>query len=140
MIYYKIIKNNTIIDVNNELFCYLPKHKNIISCDKQMAQLIRTSDEKTFYTTEWLLPLPEWAPYYEKVEAIIISKQEYLQLKKDLEVQEIIEIKEDSKEEPEITIIKEETIETPQEQPMSATEMRKRIIELENLVKQLLKQ
>ena len=119
---------------NNTFFCYLKKHKNIVKCDLKCAQLIQSSDGNNFYTTEWLCLLPEWANH-ERVQAELISEEEYLQLKEQLQVQEVVEIPETKSE---VIINEEEIVEMPQEQPMSAVEMRKRIIELENLVKQLL--
>ena len=134
MLYYKIIKDNSVVDVNNKFFRILKKHRNIVESESKYAQLIQSSDGKELYTAKWLCPLPEWA-VYEKVEAIIISEEEYLQLKEQLQVQEVVEIPETKSE---IIINEEEIVEMPQELPMSAVEMRKRIIELENLVKQLL--
>ena len=89
MFYYKIIKNNAVVDVNNTFFRYTKKHKNIVKCDSTYAQLIQSSDEKNFYTAGWLCPLPEGVGV-EKVEAVIISEEEYNYLKEQLNIGEVI--------------------------------------------------
>lgn len=133
MNYYKIIKNNLIIDVNDVFLCYLQKHKKIVKCDLKCAQLIQSSDEKTFYTADWLCPLPKWASH-EKVQAELISEEEYLQLKEQLQLDKTIAV----------PVLKQEDIEEgeveelPVEELMSANEMRRKILELENIIKQLL--
>lgn len=136
MFYYKIIKDGIVIDVNNTFYRYLTKHRNIVKCDSKYAQLIKTSDGKNFYTAEWLMPLPEGVKH-EIVEAKIISKEEYEELKSKLSSD--LTIREDSSmssaaadEEPVIEP------EKAQEEVMSVTEMRQHILKLEALVKELL--
>lgn len=135
MFYYKIIKDGIVIDVNNTFFRYQKKHKNIVSCGSRYAQLVQTSDGKDFYTTEWLMPLPEGVEH-EHADIVIIPEEEYNELKAKLALDEPIRFEEPR----EAAFVEEEVapvIENSAE-PMTATEMRKRILELETLVKQLL--
>lgn len=52
MKYYKIIKNNTIIDVNNIFLCLSKKHPNVlIPCDIRYTQYLQSSDCEQLYRT-----------------------------------------------------------------------------------------
>ena len=135
MFYYKIIKNNTVVDINNAFFRYTKKHKNIIKCESTYAQLIQSSDGKNFYTTDWLCPIPEGV-HPEYIEAVIITEEEYNSLKEQLKVEEAIPIVEEPIEtaETEVETVPEQEL----EKVMSASEMRQRILELEKIVQQLL--
>lgn len=134
MFYYKIIKDGIVIDVNNAFFRYQKKHRNIVECGSKNAQLIQSSDGKNFYTAEWLMPLPEGVEH-EVVEVVTIDQQEFAALKDSLALKETIRVPEASvAAEPELMVAPEEKTETV----MSATEMRKRILELETLVQKLL--
>lgn len=134
MKYYKIIKDNCIIDVNNKWCRYQPKHGRVIVCDPQFAQLIQSSNGQTFYTTEWLKPLPDGVEF-PIVQAVAIEQDEYAALKASLELNETISLPEAPEtaavEEMEAPVVNQETI-------MSASEMRQRILELEALVNKLL--
>lgn len=133
--YYKIIKNNEIIDINNQCFKYQPKHQKIISCQDKYAQLIKFSNGNEFYTAEWLNPLPEGV-YYQTIQAKEITKEEYNSLKEQLKVEETIPIIEEPIETAETEV--ETVSEQEPEKVMSASEMRQRILELEKIVQQLL--
>lgn len=134
MMFYKIIKNNLVVDVNNSFFCVLEKHHNIVQCKPEDAQLIQSSNGQTFYTTEWLRPLPSRVEY-ETVRAVVISEEEYLKLKEELKVQEVKIIEEVVT--PQQEEVQQEEVHE-EESIMTAAEMRNRILELETLIKQLL--
>lgn len=89
MSYYKILKNNTVVDVNSTYFRYQRKRMNIINCSAEDAELIQSSDRKNFYTTGWLKPLPQGV-HVEWVEAALINKEEYDRLKEQLEIKDFI--------------------------------------------------
>ena len=127
MFYYKMIKNNTVVDVNNIFFRYTKKHKNIIKCESTYAQLIQSSDGKNFYTTSWLCPTPEGV-HPEYIEAVIISEEEYNSLKEQLSTQEaIIAAPLEVEESVEIT---EELIEQPIEKVVNIRELYEEIKQL----------
>lgn len=108
MVYYKILKNNQVIDVNDKFFRYQRKHMNIVHCDENMAELIQSSDGNNFYMTEWTRPLPKGV-HYDWVKAVIISEEEYNSLKEQLELKEAIVV------EPVVEPISNEVIEQPRE-------------------------
>lgn len=134
MFYYKITKDNIIIDVNNQFFQYR-KNRSPISCDASEANLICDSNEN-FYTTTWLKPLPSGAPEFALIDAALIDAEEYESLKKQLEVEEQLIITFEENEPASLEIAEDESI--IEEKPMNAAEMRKRILELETLVNKLL--
>lgn len=90
MTFYKIIQDNKIIDVNYKFFRYQKRHLNIIACSPEEAQLIQSSDNKEFYSTEWLKPLPNGVHCHKIVQARIIAEDEYNELKKELEISEVL--------------------------------------------------
>lgn len=136
MKYYKIIKNNTIIDVNNIFLCLSKKHPNVlIPCDIRHTQYIQSSDCEKLYVTNWTIPVNNDMHNAEFIEAVIIEEEEFLSLQEALQTkQEIVyEIKqaEVAVEQPKETITQPEVLD--------AVAMKRRLVELEALVQQLLK-
>lgn len=81
--YYKILKNNKVIDVLDNL-TYLkwqPKHKTMVLCDENEAQVILGSDKNTIWHEKTLYNVPVEAGVYDVVEAIEINEYEYKQLR-----------------------------------------------------------
>ena len=79
--YYKIIKDNKIIDVLDHL-TYLkwqPKNKIMLLSDEGEAQAILASDNNTIWHVEGLYDLP--VSGYDTVELMPINEYEYKQLK-----------------------------------------------------------
>lgn len=79
--YYKVIKNNKVIDVLDKL-TYLkwqPKHKTMILSDEDEAQAILSSDKNTIWHEKTLYKVP--VSGYETVELVEIDEHEYKQLK-----------------------------------------------------------
>lgn len=81
--YYKVIKDNKVIDVLDYLkyFKWQSKNKIMILTDINDAQAILSSDGNTFWHTETLYMLPDDAPEFEVVEIFPIEEHEYKQLK-----------------------------------------------------------
>lgn len=79
--YYKVIKNNKVIDVLDKLVYlkYQPKHKVMVLCDENSAQAILSSDNNTIWHEETLYKIP--VPGYETVTVEEIDEYEYKQLK-----------------------------------------------------------
>ena len=81
--YYKVLKNNKVIDVLDNLI-YLKwqdKHKTMILSDENEAQAILSSDKNTIWHEKTLYNIPVYADCYETVEIQKIDKFEYEQLK-----------------------------------------------------------
>ena len=79
--YYKVIKNNKVIDVLDNLI-YLkwqPKHKTMILTDENDAQAILSSDNNTIWHEETLYRIP--VSGYDTVRVEPIDEFEYKQLK-----------------------------------------------------------
>lgn len=79
--YYKVIKNNKVIDVLDNLI-YLkwePKHKIMVLSDINEAQAIMSSDKNTIWHEKTLYKVP--VNGFDEVEVFEIDEYEYKQLK-----------------------------------------------------------
>lgn len=79
--YYKVLKNDKVIDVLDNLI-YLkwqPKHKIMVLSDENEAQAILASDGNTIWHERTLYNVP--VSGYDTVELVEIDKYEYSQLK-----------------------------------------------------------
>ena len=79
--YYKVIKNNKVIDVLDNLI-YLkwePKHKIMVLTDENDAQAILSSDKDTIWHERTLYKVP--VNGYDTVDLVEINEYEYKQLK-----------------------------------------------------------
>ena len=79
--YYKVLKNDKVIDVLDNLI-YLkwePKHKIMILTDVNDAQAILSSDNNTIWHENTLYNIPVGG--YDNVDVIEIDEYEYKQLK-----------------------------------------------------------
>lgn len=81
--YYKVLKDNKVIDVLNKLIYlkYQPKHGIMVLSDENEAQAILSSNKNTIWHEKTLYSIPVNAQYYETVEVLPIDKFEYEQLK-----------------------------------------------------------
>lgn len=79
--FYKVIKDNKIIDVLDKLVYlkYQKKHDRMIFSDEEEAQAIFSSDRKHIWHIEGLYNIPVVG--YDTVELIEINRYEYEQLK-----------------------------------------------------------
>lgn len=79
--YYKVLKNNKVIDVLDNLI-YLkwePKHKIMVLTDENDAQAILSSDKDTIWHERTLYKVP--VDGYDTVDLVEIDEYEYKQLK-----------------------------------------------------------
>ena len=79
--YYKVIKDNKVIDVLDRLVYlkYQKKHNRMILCKEYEAQAFFSSDRENIWHTETLYNLP--CDGYDEVELVEIDEYEYKQLK-----------------------------------------------------------
>ena len=79
--YYKVIKNNRVIDVLDNLIYlkYQPKHKKMILSDENEAQAILSSDKNSIWHEKTLYNVP--VSGYDTVELVEIDEYEYKQLR-----------------------------------------------------------
>lgn len=81
--YYKVIKDNKVIDVLDHL-TYLkwqPKHKIMVLCGLNEAQAILSSDKNTIWHERTLYDIPVDEPKFDTVDVQEVSLYEYKQLK-----------------------------------------------------------
>ena len=81
--YYKVLKNNKVIDVLDRL-TYLkwqPKNKIMLLSGEGEAQAILASDNNTIWHVEGFYDLPVEAGKYETVKLVEIDEFEFKQLK-----------------------------------------------------------
>jgi hypothetical protein len=78
--YYKVLKNNKVIDVLDRLVFvkYQKKHGIMLVCDKSEAQAIMSSDEVYAWHVAGLYRVP--VDGYDTVELVDIDEYEYKQL------------------------------------------------------------
>jgi hypothetical protein len=81
LMYYKVLKDNKVIDVLDHLTFvkYQKKHDIMIACVKSEAQAIVSSDKKHFWHIPGLYAIP--VDGYDSVELIEIDKYEYEKLR-----------------------------------------------------------
>ena len=79
--FYKVIKEDKVIDVLNELIYlkYQEKHDRMLFCDENEAQAIFSSDRKTIWHEETLYNLP--VSGYDTVKIEEIDEYDYKRLK-----------------------------------------------------------
>ena len=81
--YYKVIKNDKVIDVLDNL-TYLKwqdKHKTMVLCGEDDAQAILSSGKDTIWHEKTLYNIPVYAQDYDTVEIEPIEKFEYEKLR-----------------------------------------------------------
>ena len=81
--YYKVLKDNRVIDVLDKLVFlkYQPKHKIMVLSDENEAQAILSSDKNTIWHEVTLYKIPVEAGHYDAVELQKIDEYEYKQLR-----------------------------------------------------------
>ena len=79
--FYKVIKDNKVIDVLDQLIYlkYQPKHKIMVLCTEDDAQAILSSDKNTIWHEETLYNVP--VSGYDTVKLVEVDEYEYKQLK-----------------------------------------------------------
>lgn len=135
MNYYKVIANGNVIDANFVFLKWQEKHNILVGCDASEAHFIQSSDQQQVWRAAWLNPVPKGAGEYETVNAVEITEEEYIELKEQLDLGNVVEEPEKPEEsspsegssgEPDESG-NEETSETV----MTAEEMRRKIVLLE---------
>lgn len=134
MNYYKIIENGTVIDANCIFLKWQKKNNILIGCDASEANFIQSSDQQKVWKVDWLIPADAKAGEYPSIEAVEITKEEYDELRAQLDAGLNPEVPE---EEPEIPSDTDEPgDEVPSESVMSVEEMRRKITMLETALEE----
>lgn len=136
--FYKIIKNNQVIDVNDLFLKEQKKHHILLATEPKYAEYLISSDASTLYETNWTVEHSSDKYQAEYVEAEIISEEEYKKLKEQLQLDAVIEVvTNEGVAEPLIIEPAEVTPERKLE-ILSLQQLTKRVEELEKLVQQFI--
>lgn len=131
--FYKIIKNNTVIDVNNVFLHENPKNHILTETTYEHVHFIVSSNGQNLYKTKWCGGIENSVYHVETIQAELINEAEFLTLKEQL-MNTVIEYTETKNNVVEIVNneVKDEV------KVLDTIEMKRRILELEELVKELL--
>ena len=126
MSYFKVVRDGNVIDAGEIWLKWQKKNRIMVSCPPEDAQFILSGDGNTIYRVQWLNPAPEEAGQHEVVEAAIIERQEFLDLRAQLDEGETVPEPEPIVPEPDPK--PEPDPEQPEaEKPMTVAEMRQKI-------------
>lgn len=130
MSYFKVVRDGVVIDAGEIFLRWQEKNRVLVSCTPEKAQFIRSHDGKSIWRVAWLNPAPAEAGSYETVEAALIERQEFLDLRAVLDEGETVPEPEPIVPEPEPE--PEPDPEQPEaERPMTVAQMREKILRLE---------
>ena len=135
MTYYKIIKNENIIDANFIFLKWDEVHYCMILSGFGQAQFAQSSDQSKIYHDNWMPRCPNENVSYEDARIVIINKEEYLEIKQQLNnEEEIPDIPEQSEsEDPQLNPESEPEPETV----MTVSQMRSKILEQQQQINML---
>lgn len=136
--FYKIIKNNQVVDVNDVFLKEQKKHHILLATEPKYAEYLISSDATTLYETSWTVEHSSDTYQAEYIEAEIISEEEYKNLREQLQLNAVIEVVEN--EEVAEPLIVEPIDVTPERklEILSLQQLTKRVEELEKLVQQFI--
>lgn len=134
MNYYKIIENGTVIDANCIFLKWQRKNNILVGCDASEANFIQSSDQEKVWKVDWLVPADVDAGEYPSIEAVEITKEEYDELRAQLDAGLNPEVPEEESEIP--SEPDEPGEEVPSEKVMSVEEMRRKITALETALEE----
>lgn len=90
MIFYKILADGKVLDVNDVFLRWQSKHGVMLVCDPAKAEFICPRDCSGYYHPSWLNKPPEGAVYDGDISAEEITEAEYRALLKQLEAGETV--------------------------------------------------
>jgi len=136
MSFYKVVRDGNVIDAGEIWLKWQAKNRIMVSCPPDEAQFIMSHDGNTVWRVQWLNPAPLEAGTYETVEAAIIGKQEYLDLRAVLDDGEVVPVPEPIVPEPEPE--PEPDPEQPEEEkPLTVQQMREKLVEQDATIQML---
>lgn len=136
--FYKLIRDGVIFDAGVMWLRWQPKNRIMLRCEPSEAQFVMGTDE-TIYRVQWLNPAPAEAGQYEVIEAAIIDRQEYDDLRAVLDDGESVPVPEPVIPEP-APEPEPEPDQLQPERPMSVQEMREKITTQEQQIAELMAQ
>lgn len=135
MKYFKIIKENKVIEVSTLLIRIDQNHNLPFSCEIDKAQFVQSRNGETLYHDSWLRSVRNINFSYQDATIIEIDQNEYEELEALLGDYETVDVEL----RPDTEVIEEQNFSTEniEEKPMSISEMRTKIEELTGLVDKL---
>ena len=133
MMFYKVIKNEEVIDASAMPIKWDEKHKCLMMCDADDIEFAQSYHTETLYYDSWMKRCQAQVSY-ELATVISIDKTEYDEIIALLDNGENIHVEEAQSAEPQLE--QEEQV----EQPMSINEMRQKITEQQAQIVQLQEQ
>lgn len=91
MIFYKILADGKVLDVNDVFLRWQPKHGVMLVCDPAKAEFICPRDCSGYYHPSWLNKSPKGAVYDGEIDAEEITEAEYRALLEQLEAGETVD-------------------------------------------------
>ena len=126
MTYYKIIVDGSAVDAAFTFLRWDERLNRLLGCEPEDANFIQSHDGNTVYRAEWLNPVPERVKgRFETVDAAIIDRQEYEDLRAVLDSGETVPEPTEEETLPDETPA--DTEETEAEKPMTVQQMREKI-------------
>lgn len=80
MIYYKLLAENLILDVNTIFLRWQTRHSVMLVCKPEDAEFVCPRDGSAFYHPAWLNEPPPGAVYDGDIECVEIDEAEYTEL------------------------------------------------------------
>ena len=133
MTYFKVIKNEEVIDVGCVFLKWDTKRNKMYICNPDEAQFVQSINEDNIYKASWLNSAPRKAGKYDTAEVVVIDETEYNDLNALLSEGEQVTV-----ETPPPAPPVQPTEEEPEEKPMTIAEMRERILEQQRQIDSLM--
>ena len=126
MTYYKIIQNEHVIDAGFTFLKWNERRQRLNLCNEDQAQFVQSYDQKRVFKDTWLKPCSENNIHFENAQILIITQEEFEDIRALLDGDEEIPVLSDS---PEETVQIVEPAKPVEETPLSISEMRRIIQE-----------
>ena len=129
--YFKMIVDNTIVDVGYTFLKWSIEKKRMFACDPNEGQFVQSYKETHIYKDSWMKPSPEVEGVI-NAEVVSISEIEYLDIKAMLEEGEEIVVEQPP-------VVEQPAVQEPeQNKPLSIAEMRALIVEQQKQINELM--
>ena len=126
--FYKLIRDGVIFDAGAMWLRWQTNNRIMLRCEPSEAQFVMGTDE-AIYRVQWLNPAPAEAGQYEVIEAAIIDRQEYEDLRAVLDDGETVPIPDPVVPEPDTELLPDEEPGQEEDHPMTVQQMREKLAE-----------
>jgi len=133
MTFFKVQKNNNVVDVGCVFLKWNSKRHKLFICEVDEGQFVQSYKDR-IYKASWLKPAPAEAKEYELAEVVVITETEYNDIKALLDEDETVPVEEEP-------VYEEPVVEEPQtqeEKPLTIAQMREIITEQQKQIEVLM--